>query len=424
MTIPNHGHPAHDADGPDPWSRAERAILGEPVERIAAGAMLRLCSGVCAAGAMLIAAAWTAGQAVSDRFWWSQFFAWIPASAAVAASGTLGLAAEASRRMMLRACRGVRASTRLTPIIAVVLGAWLVLAGAFAVLDLGAARWFTSGTARDERTFRVVFWNSGAEERGPWANPIIAADPSLCVLASVINDDQVVRISQAMTDDPVNHPVWIFRHDRFIVLSRWRITRAGFLTLAISRGGGLDYRDQGPKRYYDPGRAMFFEVDFASAGAEKEQGSPPHQTRVVWVVDLPSDLSLPRAMVTEQAARAIAAFRGPTLIMDDAGRWVEEARGSAAGFPPPDLLVGDFNIPRGSWSIGTLAGMHHPALEDAWSQAGRWYIATYPRRWPMWHIDQMFVGERFRAVGYSAFSTGTGTHRAVWSDLVPVDGER
>lgn len=421
MTIPSRGIPGNEARGPEPWVLSERAIRGEPAERILAGAMLRLCSGVCAIGALLPPAAWVIGKAISDRYWWSQFFSWIPTSAVVAVGGALVVVAEACRRLMLRASRGTRASTRLTPVVAVAFGAWMAVAVAFAVMDLGAARWFASSPARDDRTFRVVFWNSGAEERGQWATPIIAADPGLCVLASIVNDDQVARLSQAMTDDPVERPVWIFRHDRFMVLSRWRITRAGFLHLAISRGGGLDFREQGVNRYYDPGRAMFFEVDIASAGEGQEHVPATRGTRVVWVVDLPSDLSLPRAMVTEQAARAIAAFRGPTLVMDASGRWVEEERGSVAGFPPPDLLVGDFNIPRGSWSIGTITGMHRPALQDAWSLAGRWYVATFPRKWPMWHIDQVFVGGAFRVDRCGAFSTGTGTHLAVWSDLVPVE---
>ncbi len=75
--------------------------------------------------------------------------------------------------------------------------------------------------------------------------------------------------------------------------------------------------------------------------------------------------------------------------------------------PPPDVVVGDFNMTRGGAALGTL----FPELEHAFDQAGRGYGATYPRALPLYHIDHTLVAPTVRATVYDLMDPGTGRHR-------------
>ncbi|MCK6477417.1 MAG: hypothetical protein L6Q35_11350 [Phycisphaerales bacterium] len=406
MSLPPPNIARQDDADEAAWADRERAFRGDPLHQVAAASLLRLWSAVPAAGALIIIGSWSTGEVVSDRFWWSQFLEWIPTFLVLIAAGLLIVAADVGRRLMRRARAHDPALGRLRIGVAVAALAWACVLGYFVVFELRVGRWLLRSSNAGEH-LRVVFWNSGGEDNQGWAQSIQDLTPDLCVFTSLSHEGLVAPIAQAMSKDPVNWPAWVVTHDRFTFISRWRMIRCGFIELNISRGSGLDPREQGPKRYYDPGRAMFLEVEHP-AGGEKPL--------VVWVLDLPSDLSLPKALITEQAADAIRAFRGPVLEMSASGRWTD-ADWPREGFPPPDVVVGDCNIPRGSWSLGHITRLHEAGLTDAWSQAGAGLTATYPRTRPLWHLDQVFVGPGLRAAGYGTFSTGTGTHRGVWADV-------
>ncbi len=389
-------------------------MRGDPTQEVAASLLLRVLSAVPAFLALVVMAAWFVGEIVSDRSWWTQFLEWTPLVLLVPAICILIAVAECGRRLIKR----LRPSDPMLPRLGQLLGATALALGLLAVyfvqVDLGGLRLLGIGIHRPEgMPTRVLFWNSGAEELEGWENNAINLHPDLCVFNSITVSSRLVPLVESMTDDPVNRPVWTLEHDRFTILSRAKILRHGFTTLSIAKGSGLDPREQGPNRYYDPGRAMYVELE----GSAFEQGGDEARNIVVWVIDLPSDLSLPRALVTEQAAQAIAAYRGPEYVLDSQQRWVH-ATGDLAGFPPADLIVGDFNIPRGSWSIGTITSMNGGSMENAWNQAGRGYTATYPRNWPLLFIDQIYLKQPLRAVDFGCISTGTGTHRAVWADVV------
>jgi hypothetical protein len=397
------------------WERQERLLRGDPTQEVAASLLLRVLSAVPAILALLLMSAWLVGEVVSDRSWWTQFLEWTPLVLLVPVVCTLVAIGEFGRRLIKR----LRPSDPMLPRLGRLVGASAFALGLLAVyfihIDLGGLRLLGIGMHRPEGVTptRVLFWNSGAEERESWETNAINLHPDLCVFTSVTVSSRLVPLVESMTDDPVNRPVWTLEHDRFTILSRAKIVRHGFTTLAIAKGSGLDPREQGPRRYYDPGRAMYFELESSAF----ERPGDDARNVIVWVVDLPSDLSLPRALVTEQAAQAIASYRGPEYVLDSQQRWVQ-APGELAGFPPADMIVGDFNIPRGSWSIGTITGMNGAKLENAWNQAGRGYTATYPRQQPLLFIDQIYLKQPMRAVDFGSFSTGTGTHRAVWADVV------
>ena len=74
--------------------------------------------------------------------------------------------------------------------------------------------------------------------------------------------------------------------------------------------------------------------------------------------------------------------------------------------PPPDLVVGDFNITRGSASLKKL----FPDLHDAWNDAGHGYGASFHRRFPLYHIDHVLLAPHLQATRYDLIDPGVGRH--------------
>ncbi len=103
------------------------------------------------------------------------------------------------------------------------------------------------------------------------------------------------------------------------------------------------------------------------------------------LVDLPSDPSLSRSEVLTRL----------------------RARLDAMQLPSPQLIVGDFNAARGGHSLRAFApGMHH-----AFDEGGVGFGATYPRAWPLFHIDHMLLAPRVHARQYGCIDLGLGQHR-------------
>jgi endonuclease/exonuclease/phosphatase family metal-dependent hydrolase len=87
----------------------------------------------------------------------------------------------------------------------------------------------------------------------------------------------------------------------------------------------------------------------------------------------------------------------------------------------PDLVIGDFNIPRGSASFDAI----FPAMQYAFNQAGHGYGASYNRTWllPLYHIDHILIGRGFKATRYDLIDPGVGRHLAQVAWIVPSDNE-
>jgi hypothetical protein len=439
MSHESSHHPADDRADEAEWLGRERDLRGEPTERRAAGVMLRACSALPAASALLLMLAWTLGEALSDRYVWSQFFEWIPTILVIVLAGT-GLAiAEVSRRLMKIATPAERSLPRLTGVIAAGALAWVGLVLYFTAFELNLARTSLNAVGSPDRgsgstpSRRVVFWNTGSEESDSWVPAMTALAPDLCVVTSLRHAGRLGELAEAMRPDDQPEPVWTLMHDRFTILSRSPIRRAGYTTLGIHRGGGLDPREQPEDRYHDPGRAMFVELDDGFLAMDRPI--------IVWIVDLPSDLSLHKELIASKAAESIGEFDGPVLLLDESGRWNATDAPGMKGFPPPDLIVGDFNIPRGSRSLRLLTGAP-PAAEsptvdqspapirstypliDSWRAAGRGYTMTYPRRRPLLHIDQIYHAPWIATLATRDADLGTGTHRAILADITYSDPAR
>lgn len=83
------------------------------------------------------------------------------------------------------------------------------------------------------------------------------------------------------------------------------------------------------------------------------------------------------------------------------------ARLETLGCPVADVVVGDFNAVRGGASLSRFA----PLMRHAFDEAGTGFGATYPRRFPLLHIDHILLGARVAALRYEVVDPGLGQHR-------------
>ncbi|MEE8156237.1 MAG: hypothetical protein V3T53_14885 [Phycisphaerales bacterium] len=83
--------------------------------------------------------------------------------------------------------------------------------------------------------------------------------------------------------------------------------------------------------------------------------------------------------------------------------------------PPPDIVIGDLNMTRG----GAALRAAFPDLEHAYDQAGHGYGATYPRVFPLYHIDHVLLAESLQAADYQLVNPGVGRHVIQVTDVRP-----
>ena len=105
---------------------------------------------------------------------------------------------------------------------------------------------------------------------------------------------------------------------------------------------------------------------------------------IVYLVDLPSSPTVGRA----------AQARSVRHLLD------------AMSIPPADMIVGDFNTPRGSRSLSIL----FPDMHHAYDDAGRGYGASFHRVFPLYHIDHILLTADMQATSYELVNPGLGRH--------------
>ena len=105
----------------------------------------------------------------------------------------------------------------------------------------------------------------------------------------------------------------------------------------------------------------------------------------LWAVDFPSDPGKLRSSVF--------------------GRFASRAGG--LDLPEPDLVVGDFNVPRNSVALKRC----FPDMRNAFDLVGVGWHGTWPAGLPLWQLDQVLLGPDCEGVRYEVFPTPVGTHR-------------
>lgn len=309
-----------------------------------------------------ILAAWAVGTIASDRLYLTQFLSWIPTELAIVASG--GLLACA---LLLRS----RSARRVGWVVCI---AWACALGWLVLAEWNGLRWLTGTSAGPASTsdLRIVYWNTSAERVRRPAPIADGLDADLFIFANpAMWQPELKRL--AADRDSVQRWGSMFLGSRLPILSRGR-TSLGLRGVVR----GKDPKTDG-EAAYAAGWAGFLELD------------TPAGPLVVWVIDVPSDPRMPRYASAVRARQHITEWRSPD---------------GTRGFPAPDLIVGDFNIPRGSASLEHLSF----GLREAHDLIGVGRVASWPRPMPFWHIDLCFVADGVELVRYDLLDVDAAEH--------------
>lgn len=333
--------------------------------------------------AALLVVLWIVGHSFTDRFHATQFLWWIPTFLLLAAAWPMVFSAWALERLASRL-----AGFRLRPLVTAALLA-ITLVACFGTWNLH--RVFAPAGTGD---LRVVYWNLAVDRgAGGAGEAVLAQEPDLAVVANPRWDRSRSVLLGALGSLAGERsgeaaPGFLFRSE-IAIATRGRITRYGQASF-----------DMGSAEPEDRGVILFAEVEGIAS-----------EPVVLWVVDLPSRPTHWRMAVAERAREAIDAWSGPALVPDELGRWVPGE--GAGGFPPADLVVGDFNTPRGSASLAPLTG----GLTESHAAAGRGFSNTWPRGFALLGIDLVFAGPGYPVRRHAVVDPGAGRHRMVVVEL-------
>ena len=351
--------------------------------------------------ALSVLVAWGVGRLGGDRLYATQFLSWIPTFAAIGIAGTALAAAWIVARLLPPRPRAGGQARRVAARGRLVGGVVLAAAAASLVVEW---RLFNPGREVRGPALRVAFWNVSVASMPDLDERVAPLEAGVLIVTGAPMNTPWARVRAAMGE-----PTSVVRFGRFTLVSRHRVLRWGGTTLGVEGAKRRVFRWQGGGNIsIDRGEALFAELDTTALWG---------RTTVVWAVDLPSDPGLWRARVMREARASIDAFRGPVQVRDEADLDVA-ATLDPPGFPAPDLIVGDFNTPRGSPSLDSLTG----GLPHAHAQAGRGPAFTWPRGRPLLAIDHVFVGAHLRAAAWRVVDPRYGAHRIVTADVVGAAG--
>jgi hypothetical protein len=313
--------------------------------RAAMSGLAMLCAWLVSSVAVISLIAWALGRLLTDRFAWSQWLWWIPTPAVLLLMVVGVLVASRPSTVAGRRRRRV-----LCWAIALVLVAFY-----FGFIEHRFMRRTPPIVASG--VLQLTHWNVGPatwHDMQPSASAIVAIHGDVTLVTDhggMLGDARLT----ALAADGVIPTI-----GRFGVITKLPILTMRILVATQGRWVAL------------------VELD-----ATTTLGRPIS----IMLVDLPSSLKLPR----------MAMARELRTMLD-----------SQRDLPKPDVLVGDFNIPRGSASLEVII----PGLRDAFTEAGHGYGATFHREFPLYHLDQMRLGDGVRALRYDLIDPGLGRHRA------------
>lgn len=114
----------------------------------------------------------------------------------------------------------------------------------------------------------------------------------------------------------------------------------------------------------------------------------------IWAVDLPSEPGLVRSTVFADLRRRLGSLE----------------------LEPPDIVLGDFNVPRNSRALHEM----FPQMRNAFDQVGVGWHGTWPSEFPLWQLDQVLLGPEVEGVRYQIFPSSHGAHRIQQAVIRPV----
>ncbi|MFK7759605.1 MAG: hypothetical protein AB8C13_06635 [Phycisphaerales bacterium] len=405
------------------------------------GELLRLLSGVLGWIGCGVCVLYVLSRVVTDRVEWMQLVWWVPVAwwligiwGMWVLSWVLGRIAKRSlRARKVRGVAGQITAVRVMVVMAVLITAQIVV---------GVQRWHRGVLggdgidARDTDSLRFVHWNIGAS----------GFDLELGISRLIAMDADVYLLSN----------------------SRWDGQRRGLIEgLTVeARGDGAEERTGGDTGYravtigsvivvsrMDVERVSlsYLEADPNSGGGRQSTGDRGWVCRVkfdeddlvVWLVDLPSQPSAWRMGTIGRAVDAIESRRSGIQVYErvasgDDGEAVVRNRVRSmeddGSLDRPGLVIGDFNTPRGSASIGLFdvfdagSGFEDSFGERGYGRGRSWVPVRLKWSWvgsglmldlADWHIDLSLTGNGWRTTGYRLFEAAGGPeHRAQVVDIV------
>jgi hypothetical protein len=317
---------------------------------------------------VLVLGAWITGRVLTDEHHWSQYLYWTPPIVAIGGAWVLlifsWLCAKLARRL---------GGLILRPIL-------LVLALGCSVYTLiwiwHLPRFITRSSERAPNTIRVLHWNQAAKliDQESWGDRIRDLNADIVLIANAqwgqsrqtmleqfeyfAPDDRVrwVNYSYRLNADPAHYRV----EGAAMIASRFPMIRTGMVEYGSSeRKEVMSHSSSGQ------GWVMFAEFDTDPQRVDDEP-------LIVWFVDLPSNPTSWKMDELRTARNEIESWDGKGWRM---GRHVwEETEFPDASFPEPDVIIGDFNTPRGSASLDLLASGYDDAFEQAGVGRGRSFV--------------------------------------------------
>lgn len=348
---------------------------------------------------MVLLVLWTAGHLITDRFYLTQFLWWLPTPlvmlGCVAAGVTWRVLAPGRVLAVAPDFTSDAASTQKPAASRV---QWLYAAAlVVALLYVSLREWRLPNALRGTPPsggVRVIAWNESWEPMKLSLDRLIELDGDIVLLANPHWTFDVAKYRASMGE-----PNFAARGGNLALFSKYPIRRSGYCDLKIAPERDRPDFPAQTKGPPDTGNALWVELDVPELG----------RSIVVWCIDMPSDPWLDRARAFREAQAAMDGFRGPVMERLSSGLdKPQPMAGKPIGFPDPDIIMGDCNTPRGSWSLTLL----HPGMHHAFDDAGWGLEYTYPRTTPIIAIDQMLLNEHLVADEYRIFDMFGSRHRA------------
>lgn len=395
------------------------------------GWVARLGARVLAVLALVGFALWLTGTLLSDRTVWSQWLSWIPTTLTLAgmtmcvtlswvlariarAAGPREAAPSAAPASIHQpeshhatpipapARRRLAGRSARRPAFVLTLG----LAGFMFCWEWNIGRSFVTYAPPRGTPFTLLYWNHASNWSPSWMDDLSRELCDITVLNAILYWDRSPQLMEKLNKEHPEHYSYQ-RIDSYAIISKWPIVRwartdLNLPTVQTTLRPYATVYERG--WYWNRGGAAWIEFNTKDSLGKN---------LVAWIIDMPSDPRLHRERIARIAGENLRAWNGAAMERGPVGQFIQ-SKEKMTGFPEPDLIFGDFNIPRGARSLRHIVGDAQGSFEAAGSFSG----ATYPSRLPLLGIDQIFTRGRVRTHTYNVFNAGFGTHLAQRADLV------
>lgn len=368
---------------------------------------------------ILLLVGWVVGLVKTDEHHWSQYLYWLPPMLMVGGAWVMLLLSAIFARLSRRL-----GGLLLRPVL------MLLAIGCTGYLLLGhwhVHRMLTHSAEKPQGAVRVLHWNQMGELEDPKALGQRADELGADIL--LIANAKWGRTRQEILEEfadfaPDERERWVNYSHRIyanpahfwvegdaLIASRYPMSRSGMVSF-----GSYERQQVLSHTSSSKGWVIFAEFDLDPDSTD----DPPF---VVWFVDLPSNPKAWKMDTMREARRQIDSWDGSGWGM---GRHVWEQRlFEGERFPTPDVIVGDFNTPRGSASIDIIASGYADAFDTAGSGRGRSFVirdgsALEKAMFQIvdMHIDLTLVSAEHEIRGYTLIHSAKAKHAIQVSDIV------